>query len=48
MTDLVHCIRYIARMAGFEITPVHEEAMRQAKEENEKNGIFFKEDGDVW
>ena len=33
-----------SQITGVDITPVHEEAMRQAREENEKNGIFFKED----
>lgn len=33
-----------SQITGVDITPVHEEAMRKAREENEKNGIFFKED----
>lgn len=33
-----------SQITGVDITPVHEEAMRKAREENEKNGIFFQED----
>lgn len=33
-----------SQIIGEDITPVHEEAMRKARQENEKNGIFFKED----
>ena len=37
-----------SQITGIEITPVHEEAMRQAKEENERNGVHFPEDLDNW
>lgn len=32
-----------SQIIGEDITPVHEEAMRKARQENEKNGIFFEE-----
>lgn len=33
-----------SKITGIEISPVHEEAMRQARIENEANGIFFPAD----
>lgn len=33
-----------AQITGIDITPVHEEEMRQARLENEANGIFFEAD----
>lgn len=33
-----------SQITGIEITPVHEEEMRQARLENEANGIFFETD----
>lgn len=37
------------QITGIEIQPVHEEAMRQAKQANEAEGIFFPEtDPDAW
>lgn len=38
-----------SQITGMEITPVHEEEMRQARLENEANGIFFPaDDPDKW
>ena len=38
-----------SQITGMEIRPVHEEEMRQARIENQKNGIFFPEDDpDKW
>lgn len=38
-----------SQITGIEITPVHEEEMRQARMENEANGIFFPaDDPDKW
>ncbi len=37
------------QITGIEIQPVHQEAMRQAKQANEAEGIFFPEsDPDAW
>ena len=37
------------QITGMEITPVHEEQMRQARQENEAEGVFFPEDDpDKW
>lgn len=33
-----------SKITGIEITPVHEEAMRQARLENQANGIYFPDD----
>ena len=35
-----------SQITGIEITPVHEEEMRQARKENEANGIYFQPDDD--
>lgn len=43
-SDRAGCLPGASQITGVDITPVHEEAMRQAREENEKNGVFFKED----
>ena len=38
-----------SQITGIDIKPVHEEEMRKARIENEKEGIFFhEEDPDVW
>lgn len=38
-----------SQITGMEITPVHEEEMRQARMENEANGVFFPaDDPDKW
>lgn len=38
-----------SQITGMEITPVHEEEMRQARLENEANGVFFPaDDPDKW
>ena len=38
-----------SQITGMEITPVHEEEMRQARLENEANGIYFPpDDPDAW
>lgn len=38
-----------SKITGIEIKPIHEEKMRQARLENEANGIFFPEDDpDKW
>lgn len=38
-----------SKITGMEIRPVHEEEMRQARMENEANGIFFPaDDPDEW
>ncbi|MBO5953470.1 MAG: hypothetical protein J6Q53_05060 [Oscillospiraceae bacterium] len=38
-----------SQITGIDITPVHEEEMRQARMENEANGVFFPaEDPDKW
>lgn len=38
-----------SQITGIEITPVHEEEMRQARIENEANGVFFPaDDPDAW
>lgn len=38
-----------SQITGIEITPVHEEKMRQARLENEANGVFFPaDDPDKW
>jgi hypothetical protein len=38
-----------SQITGIDITPVHEEEMRQARIENEANGVFFPaDDPDRW
>ena len=38
-----------SQITGIKITPVHEEEMRQARLENEANGVFFPpDDPDAW
>jgi hypothetical protein len=38
-----------SQITGIDITPVHEEEMRQARMENEANGVFFPaDDPDRW
>lgn len=38
-----------SQITSMEITPVHEEEMRQARLENEANGVFFPaDDPDKW
>lgn len=38
-----------SQITGIEVTPVHEDEMRQARMENEANGIFFPaDDPDRW
>lgn len=38
-----------SQITGIDITPVHEEEMRQARLENEANGVFFPaDDPDKW
>ena len=38
-----------SQITGIDITPVHEEEMRQARMENEANGVFFEaDDPDRW
>ena len=38
-----------SKITGIDIKPIHEEEMRKARMENEKEGVFFKEDDpDVW
>lgn len=38
-----------SKITNMEITPIHEEEMRQARIENQRNGIFFPEDDpDKW
>ena len=38
-----------SQITGIKITPVHEEEMRQARLENEANGVFFPpDDTDAW
>ena len=38
-----------SKITKIELKPVHEEEMRKARMENEKEGVFFKEDDpDVW
>ena len=38
-----------SKITGIDITPVHEEEMRQARLENEANGVFFPpDDPDAW
>lgn len=38
-----------SQITGMDIQPIHEEEMRQARRENEANGVFFpEEDPDGW
>lgn len=38
-----------SQITGIDIKPIHEEEMRKARMENEKEGVFFKEDDpDKW
>lgn len=37
-----------SQITGIEITPLHEEEMRQARKENEAEGVFFPDDSDRW
>ena len=38
-----------SKITGIDIKPIHEEEMRKARMENEKEGVFFSEDDpDVW